>query len=120
MTNFKDDPYNKIWFPTYRKTRKIKDIIENNKSTIIFPDLEKKFYYEIEGEATFEDPEIVKAKWRWWYLYWHPEIADKFIFSNNTPHPERMIINIKPINAKTLSEDEVGHISQGYKTIIPY
>ena len=120
MTNFNDDPYNKIWFPTYRKTRKIKDISENNKVMIIFPNLEDKYYYEIEGEATFEDPEVVKVKWRWWYLYWHPEIADKYIFSNKGQHSERMIINIKPIKAKTLSEDEIKHISQGYKTIIPY
>lgn len=120
MTNFNDDPYKPFWFPTYSETRKVKDISENSRVLIIFPNINEQKYYEIEGEATFENPEVVDEKWRWWYLYWHPEIADKYIFSNRGQHSDRTIINIKPIKAKMLSRGEVRYVSQGYKTIIPY
>jgi len=78
MTNFNDDPYNRMWFPTYRDTKKVKDIEENPKVLITFPSSKEGEYYEIEGRAEFEKEEITTEKWRRWYLYWYPSQSKRF------------------------------------------
>ena len=55
MTNLNENPYQTMWFPTYRNTQKIRDIEENPKVLITFPSSRDGEYYEIEGRAEFED-----------------------------------------------------------------
>ncbi|MFP3950999.1 MAG: pyridoxamine 5'-phosphate oxidase family protein [Candidatus Bathyarchaeia archaeon] len=102
MTNFNDDPYDTIWFTTERDTRKVKDIKDNPKVLITFPAEEPGYFFEIEGEAEFAPESVVEEKWRWWYLYWHPEQRDRFWFPAGGKHPNRMIINIEPVSAKII------------------
>jgi len=46
MTNFNDGPYNMMWFPTCRDTQKVKDIKNNKKVLVVFPDSERERFYE--------------------------------------------------------------------------
>jgi general stress protein 26 len=73
MTNFNEDPYKKMWFPTYSTTNKVKDIERDPRVIITFPGSMEGKFWEIEGQAGFEKDEEVSRRWRWWYLYWHPE-----------------------------------------------
>mgnify|MGYP006281144837 FL=1 len=82
--------------PTYRDTQKVEDIKNNEKVLVVFPDSERERFYEIEGIAEFEDQEVTRDKWRWWYLYWHPEMRDKFWINPETGQENRMIINVHP------------------------
>ena len=99
MTNYNMNPYDTIWFPTERDTKKVKDIEKNNTIRLTFPGENRGEFYEIEGEASFASDEEVTAKWEWWWLYWHPAQRDRFWFPRE--HDERrVIINIKPVEAK--------------------
>jgi len=100
MTNFNEDPYQTIWFPTYRNTRKVRDIESDPRVLITFPSSNEGEYYEIEGRAEFEDDAVTAQKWRWWYLYWHPHQKMKFPFRYVDHSPDRMIINVKPESAR--------------------
>ncbi len=100
MTNFNEDPYGMMWFPTYRDTRKVEDIEKNPRVLITFPGSEEGRFYEIEGRAEFEEPEVTARKWRWWYLYWHPEQRDRFWFPATESYPNRVIINVYPESAR--------------------
>lgn len=102
MTNFNEDPYSTIWFPTEKGTRKVKDIKENPKVLITFPGEKPGEFYEITGKAWFEEQEVVNEKWEWWWLYWHPSQKDRFWINRTKNHPKRVIINIKPISARLL------------------
>ena len=82
--------------PTYRDTQKVEDIKNNEKVLVVFPDSERERFYEIEGIAEFEDQEVTRDKWRWWYLYWHPEMRDNFWINSETGQENRMIINVHP------------------------
>ena len=119
MTNFNENLYETIWFPTYRKTRKVEDVKKNNKALIIFPDATQDRFYEIEGRATFASEEEVKEKWRWRYLYWHPTMSSLFWFDHLGTHTERMIINIKPEAVKTLNKYQVEYVSAPYFSVKP-
>ena len=119
MTNFNENPYETIWFPTYRKTRKVEDIEKNNKVLIIFPDENLDKFYEIEGKAEFASREEVKEKWRWWYLYWHPTMSALFWFDHLVEHEERVIINIQPEAVKILNKYQVEYVSAPYFSIEP-
>jgi len=96
MTNFNENPYEIMWFPTYRETRKVEDIKKNSKVLVTVPRSNHREYYEIEGTAEFENDEVVAEKWEWWYLYWHPAQRDRFWFPREGSHPERVIINVYP------------------------
>ena len=104
MTNFNSDPYETFWFPTYRDTKKVENIKQQNKVLVTFPAVEEGQFYEIEGVAKFADTEFVKNNWQWWYLYWHPHQRSRFWFSKEGEHPERMIILIHPKNARKVTE----------------
>jgi general stress protein 26 len=119
MTNFNDDPYVMIWFPTYRDTRKVSDIGANNRVLVIFPGCNTDEFFEIEGKAELASDAVVEDSWRWWYLYWHPEMSDRFWFSHSGKHPERVIINIHPVEVKVLRKEDVKFIMEGYRTAIP-
>jgi len=96
MTNFNDDPYKRMWFPTYRNTQKVRDIEEDSKVLITFPSLRENEHYEIEGRAEFERDAVTAQKWRWWYLYWHPAQRKRFWFGGSQNNPNRLIINVYP------------------------
>jgi general stress protein 26 len=102
MTNFNADPYKRMWFPTYKDTRKVKDIEENPKVLITFPSSREGEFYEIEGKAEFEKEGITAEKWRWWYLYWYPSQSERFLFPGGRRYPDRVIINIQPESARIL------------------
>jgi general stress protein 26 len=99
MTNYNEDPYGVIWFPTEKDTKKVKDIKQNNAVTITFPAEIRGEFYEIKGEASFAPEDEVLAKWEWWWLYWHPSQKNKFWFPRENDE-RRVIINIKPVEAK--------------------
>jgi general stress protein 26 len=107
MTNFNEDPYGMIWFPTDRDTRKVEDIKENPRVLITFPSSKEGFYYEMEGRAEFESEEVTRGKWEWWYLYWRPTQKRRFWFPREGQHPERVIINIHTVRARMVSKDDV-------------
>jgi general stress protein 26 len=96
MTNYNKDPYSMMWFPTENGTRKVKDIENNPRVLITLPSKEFGKFFEIEGRAEFEDPEVVKQKWEWWYLSWRPGQRRRFWFPGTMDDPKRMIINIYP------------------------
>jgi general stress protein 26 len=100
MTNFNEDPYGVIWFPSDMKSRKIEDIKDDPKVLITFPAGKKGEYYEITGRAEIADEEITSRKWRWWYLYWHPDQKKRFWMPGGTGTPERAIINVHPESAR--------------------
>jgi general stress protein 26 len=98
MTNYNEDPYSQLWFPTERDTKKVKDIEKNNAITLTFPGKNRGEFYEIEGEASFASDDEVLAKWEWWWLYWHPAQRDRFWFPRENDE-RRVIINVKPVKA---------------------
>ena len=53
MTNYNDSPYEDMWFPSFKDTRKVKDIESNSKVTISFPADEENTLYKVEGIARF-------------------------------------------------------------------
>jgi general stress protein 26 len=118
MTNFNENPYTKMWFPTFSNTRKVDDLKRNKKVLILFPDKNEKIFYEIEGQATFAGKDVVDEKWVWWYLYWHPEQESMFWFSPESVHPERCIIEVYTESIKILSMDDIEYIHDTYRTVI--
>lgn len=106
MTNFNENPYKMMWFPTYRDTRKVEDIKKNPRVLLTFPSSREGEFYEIEGRAEFEDEKATAEKWRWWYLYWHPAQRKRFWFQSGRQYPERVIINIYPTSARVVRKAE--------------
>tara|TARA_B100001971_G_scaffold190724_1_gene193723 strand:+ start:179 stop:589 length:411 start_codon:yes stop_codon:yes gene_type:complete len=104
MTNFNEDPYNVIWFPSDMKSKKIEDIKKDPKVLITFPAQEKGEYYEITGRAEIADEGVIAEKWRWWYLYWHPAQKKRFWMPGGLGTPERAIINVYPESARLVEE----------------
>lgn len=102
MTNFNEDVYKMMWFPTDRDTKKVEDIKKNPRVRITFPSSREGAFYEIEGRAEFEDERMTAEKWKWWYLYWHPAQRRRFIepFPNARRRLDRMIINVYPESAR--------------------
>jgi general stress protein 26 len=97
MTNFNEDPYERMWFATYKDTQKLKDIKNNPRVVITVPAEEENTFYEIEGEAHLADDKTVAEKWRWWYLFWHPEKGGRHGpsgYGSLTDH--RAIIYVEP------------------------
>lgn len=105
MTNFNEDPYKRMWFPTNRKSRKVEDIEKDQKVLITFPSENDDEYYEISGTAEFEDDRVTAEKWKWWYLFWHPAQRKRFWFPGGSGSPDRMIINVYPESARAVKRD---------------
>ena len=105
MTNFNEDPYEMMWFPTDKKSRKVEDIEGNDKVLITFPGAKKGEYYEIKGRAEFENENVTAGKWEWWYLYWHPTQRKRFWFPGLDSEWKKMIINIYPESARRVKKD---------------
>jgi general stress protein 26 len=109
MTNFNEDPYSRMWFPTYSDTKKVEDIKRDHNVFISFPSSKEGKFWEIKGVAGFEPDEVVSAKWRWWYLYWHPE-ADKRGWGqigSGSQVDHRKIIAVEPQSVKLVDAPQV-------------
>jgi general stress protein 26 len=104
MTNFNMDPYTLMWFPSYRKTKKVEDIKLNQKVLITFPGSVNGEFFEIEGKAEFASKEEVINKWEWWYLYWHPHQKSRFWFPSGQYNPDRVIINVHPMSSRLVKK----------------
>ena len=103
MTNYNEDPYGTIWFPTEKDTKKVKDIGKDQRVLLTFPAEEKGEFYEVTGEASFASKEEVLSKWEGGGLYWHPAQRNRFWFPRE--HDERRgIINVKPVSAKLVKK----------------
>ena len=100
MTNFNKDPYGKMWFTTYSTTKKVKDIERDPRVIISFPSSREGKFWEIEGKAGFEKDEEVSSRWRWWYLYWHPDAeANGWGLEGDGSYVDhRKIIDVEPIS----------------------
>ncbi len=105
MTNYNDSPYEAMWFPTFKETRKIEDIKQNSKVMITFPDPIEGRFFEIIGEAELASDTYVRENWKWWYLFWHPSRAEKFSFRSDAPFTNRAIIKVNPIEARIVAQD---------------
>ncbi len=107
MTNFNDDPYDTMWFPTYKDTRKVQDIQRNPRILISFPNTRKDgTFWEISGTAKLESSEVTAKKWKNWFLFWHPEKeAMGWGLTGDSSHADhRAIINVFPKDVKILEQ----------------
>jgi general stress protein 26 len=104
MTNFNEDPYDVIWFPTFKETKKIEHISSNPKVLITFPSSRARVFYEIEGRAELEDEDVVGEKWKWWYLSWLPDEEFKYRMTSDAPFTNRAIINVYPESARIIEQ----------------
>lgn len=96
MTNYSENPYAEIWFPTEKDTQKIKDIKNDPRVKVLVPSRNRVFYHQIEGEAELENSEVVAERWEWWYLSWRPTQRKWFWFPPGLDEDNRAIIKIKP------------------------
>ena len=104
MTNYNEDPYEMMWFPTFKETRKVEDIKRTPKVLITFPSNKRGEFYEIEGTAELEDEEVVRDKWKWWFLYWLPDEEFHYRITTDAPITNRTIINVIPKSARIVKQ----------------
>ena len=104
MTNYNEDPYGVMWFPSFKETRKVEDIRRDPRVVITFPSSEEGMFYEIEGRAEFEEDEVVSRKWKWWYLSWLPDVEYRHRFTTDAPITNRVIINVHPSSARIVKQ----------------
>lgn len=112
MTNFNRDPYNVVYFPSFKNTKKVSEIEANDRVFITFPCSKKDEFCEIEGRAEVVEGDLVEEKWQWWYLFWHPEMSAYFWDSSKGEHPDRVIINVYPESVKKAKRGEI-HLGEG-------
>jgi general stress protein 26 len=106
MTNYNEDPYNMMWFPTFKDSRKVKNIKNIPRVLITFPSSKKREFYVIEGKAELEADEVVNQKWEWWYLFWLPDEEFQFRITSDAPFTNHAIINVYPESARIVKPDE--------------
>jgi len=104
MTNYNEDPYEMMWFPTFKETRKVEDVKRNPKVLITFPSHKRGEFYEIEGTAELEDEKVVRDKWKWWFLYWLPDEEFRYRITTDAPITNRTIINVTPKSARIVKQ----------------
>jgi general stress protein 26 len=105
MTNLNEDPYTKLWFPTYTNTDKVREVRKTPKAIVTFPAEKPGEYYEIEGRAEVETGEDVEKRWFWWYLYWRPSQRERFWFPAREHQPDWAMINVYPARARLVKRD---------------
>ena len=105
MANFNESPHEKMWFQTYRDTRKVEDIKNNPRVIVTFPSVKRDEFWELEGRAEIEEVDTTSIKWKWWYLYWLPT----YMLSDWLSRPEEKrqikdvaIINVYPTSVNIL------------------
>jgi len=111
MTNFNEDPYGRMWFPTYKDTEKVKDIKMDHRVVVSFPSSTVGKFWEINGQAGFEGDEVVSEKWKWWYLYWHPDAEKRGwgLEGYGAYVDHRALIFVKPIDVKLVEAPKQGN-----------
>ena len=100
MTNYNEDPYKLLWFPTFKRTRKVEHIQRNPKVLVTFASEKAGEFYEIEGEAELASEDVVEEKWTWWLLSWLPDEEFNYRIMSDGPLRNRAIINVNPISAR--------------------
>ena len=98
MTNFNESPYEEMWFPSFKDTRKIREIESNHEVVVSFPSSEEGKWYHVVGEARLASWEEVREMWRWWLLEWLPE-EDQKPLRYDDPFLDRSIILVEPREA---------------------
>ena len=96
MTNFNESPYEQMWFPSFKETRKVEDIKLNPMVVVSFPAKEEGKWYRVKGNASLAPWEEVRRMWRWWLLEWVPE-EDKRPLMYDDPFLDRSIIWVEPV-----------------------
>ena len=104
MTNYNEDPYKMMWFPSFKDTRKVKDIKNNPKVIVTIPSTKEGEFFEIEGKAELEKDEVVQKKWKWWYLSWVFDEEQHFRLLMDGPITNRVIINVYPESARIVKQ----------------
>ena len=104
MTNYNEDPYEMMWFPTFKETKKVEHIKNNPKVLITFPSSNEGEFYEIEGTAELEDEREVDKKWKWWYLSWLPDEKFRHRITSDAPFTNHAIINVHPKSVKMVKQ----------------
>jgi general stress protein 26 len=100
MTNYNEDPYNAMWFPTFKNTRKVEHILRNPKVLVTFACEKEREFFEIEGEAEIASDDAVNEKWKWWLLSWIPDEEFNYRLMSDAPFTNRAIINVHPKSAR--------------------
>ena len=99
MTNYNESPYEPMWYPSFKGTRKIQDISENPDVIITFPAEEENKWFIVHGKARLAPWEEVRESWKWWYLEWVPEEdRNKYELRYDNPFTDRSIIWVDPIS----------------------
>jgi len=108
MTNYGDDPYATMWFPTDAGTQKVRDIRGNPNAAVSFPATERGAFYVVEGEAYMATSGEVRDRWVWWWLFWHPHLEETYYRpTGDEYYAEKAIVMFKPLRARLVRGDEV-------------
>ena len=107
MTNYNENPYEMMWFPTFKETRKVRDIKGNPNVLVTFPSSKSGEFYEIEGTAELEEEEKINEKWKWWYLFWLPDKEYRFHITTDAPIINRAIINVYPKSVRKVIQYDI-------------
>jgi general stress protein 26 len=98
MTNFNESPFESMWFPSFKETRKVEDIRMNPMVVVSFPTKEEGKWYRIKGKARLAPWEEVRKMWRWWLLEWLP-LEERRPLRYDNPFLDRSIIWVEPVEA---------------------
>jgi general stress protein 26 len=96
MTNYNEDPYVEMWFPTWTDTRKVRHLKRRPDALLTFPAEEEDKYYRIQGTVRLADEETTYEKWRWWYLSWVPGDGSKYGLTGSHGWDNRAILLFTP------------------------
>jgi general stress protein 26 len=102
MVNINSSPYIVMDFTTYKNTRKVEDIKNNQNVTIKFPAINPGEYFEISGKAEFESDSLVQQKWEFWYSELHTWSRAFFWFPRFIHHSNWAIIKVIPSSVKKI------------------
>ena len=103
MTNFNSSAYERMWFPSFKDTRKIADIELDPNVVVSFPADEEGQWYRVEGTAVLAPWEEVREMWKWWLLEWLPE-EDRRPLRYDNPFLDRSVIWVTPVKASISGE----------------
>ena len=103
MLNMNVNPYKVMSFTSYKKSRKVEEILKNNTVSITFPSKFEGKKFEITGKAEFERDESVQDKWVFWYSEMHPWSQNLFWFPRYLHHSNWTIIDVHPVSAKLIN-----------------
>jgi general stress protein 26 len=106
MTNYNKDPYDTMWFPTFKRTRKVEHIQRNPKVLVTFASEKAGEFYEIEGEAELAADDAVEEKWTWWLLSWLPDEEFNYRLTSDGPFTNHAIINVHPKSARIVVQPQ--------------